>query len=246
MVSDVHLGAPDHARSLQRERRLVAWLDRVATDAQEIYLLGDLFDFWFEWRHVVPKGYVRLLGKLAELSDRGIPITALSGNHDVWYYDYFPTELGIPVYRDPIIRTFFGQQFYIAHGDALGPGDRGYKLLKAALRNPLLQWAFARLHPNLAIRIAHWSSNTSRNAQERRHKLKDYGEKEMQVQFARQYSTQHPQIAHLVMGHRHLARHLALNDHCSLWVLGDWIEDFSYLEISEHGVCMRVDQPDAD
>lgn len=239
MVSDVHLGSPDAERSLVREKHLIRWLDEVAPRAEEIYILGDLFDFWFEWRHVVPRGYVRLLGRLAELRDAGLPITLLSGNHDVWYYSYFPRELGIPVYKDPIRRSFYGREYFIAHGDGLGPGDYGYKVLKASLRNPFLQWCFGRLHPNLAITIANWSSNTSRNAQLRRHKLNDYGEKERQVKFARQYIAQHPEVNCLIMGHRHLQRQLQLNDTAELIVLGDWIEDFSYLEISPQAVRLQ-------
>ncbi|HEY6162735.1 MAG TPA: UDP-2,3-diacylglucosamine diphosphatase, partial [Bacteroidia bacterium] len=122
-ASDFHLGVPDHDRSLGRERRIVRWLDEIKADAGEIFLMGDLFDFWFEYKRAVPKGYVRLLGKLAELSDSGIPIHIFTGNHDMWIFDYLPRELNAKIYRAPITREFNGKKFFLAHGDGLGPGD---------------------------------------------------------------------------------------------------------------------------
>ena len=124
-ASDFHLGAPDFQSSMEREKRIVSWLNRIQPDCAELYLLGDVFDFWFEYKHAVPRGYIRLLGKLAEFSDAGIPIHYFTGNHDMWIFDYLPQQLNVKVYRAPIEATYGGKSFYIGHGDGLGPGDHG-------------------------------------------------------------------------------------------------------------------------
>lgn len=126
-LSDFHLGAPDQVQSLAREKKIVAFLEEVRHDAATIFIVGDMFDFWYEYRKVVPKGYVRLLGKLAEITDSGIPIHFFVGNHDMWMTDYFQKELNIPVYFKPVPFEFSGKKFLVGHGDGLGPGDHGYK-----------------------------------------------------------------------------------------------------------------------
>ena len=157
-ASDFHLGVPDFKTSLEREKRIVKWLDSIRHDAHTIYLLGDIFDFWFEYKHAIPKGFIRLQGKLAELTDAGIPIVFFTGNHDMWMFDYFPIQLGIPIYRDPQILHVGTQKLMIGHGDGLGPGDHTYKFLKKFFNSGLCQWLFARIHPNLGIGIAsYWS-----------------------------------------------------------------------------------------
>ena len=153
-ASDFHLGIPDHGASMAREKKLVQWLDEIKVDAQEIFLMGDLFDFWFEYKSVVPKGYVRLLGKLAELTDSGIKVNLFTGNHDMWLFDYLPKELNVVVYNDVIQREYNGKKFYLGHGDGMGPGDHGYKLIKKIFANKVCQWLFARLHPDFAFSIA--------------------------------------------------------------------------------------------
>ena len=153
-ASDFHLGAPDYESSRIREDLIVSWLDEIADQAEEIFLVGDLFDFWFEYKKVIPKGFVRLQGKIAELTDRGIKVTVFTGNHDMWMFDYLPKELGVELYREPIRRDFAGKSFLIGHGDGLGPGDKSYKFLKKVFANPVSQWLFARLHPNFGMRIA--------------------------------------------------------------------------------------------
>src|SRR5262245_45365240 len=150
-ASDLHLGIPDHAASLEREKRFVRWLDTVKKDAQAIFIVGDLFDFWFEYKQVVPRGFVRVLGKLAELSDSGLPIYFFTGNHDQWMKNYFEEELGIMVFHQPERIEIAGKNFLIAHGDGLGPGDHGYKFLKKFFRGKFTRWLFARLHPNFGI-----------------------------------------------------------------------------------------------
>ncbi|MEQ8425759.1 MAG: UDP-2,3-diacylglucosamine diphosphatase, partial [Cyclobacteriaceae bacterium] len=167
-ASDFHLGVPNRETSLEREKRIVRWLDSVSADAHAIYLLGDIFDFWFEYKHAIPKGFIRLMGKLAELRDRDIPIYFFTGNHDMWMFDYFPKELGIPIYRQPIELKVGDHLLMIGHGDGLGPGDSSYKILKKFFNSGLCQWLFARLHPNFGIGIAKFWSKSSRIANMKR------------------------------------------------------------------------------
>ena len=147
---------------LFERKKIVAWLNHIEPTAKEIYLVGDIFDFWFEYKKAVPRGFVRLLGKLAELSDKGIPIHIFTGNHDMWIFDYLPKEIGAKLYREPIEKEFFGKSYLIGHGDGLGPGDKGYKILKKVFSNKFCQWCFARLHPNFGIWLADKSSKSSR------------------------------------------------------------------------------------
>ncbi len=161
-LSDFHLGAPDYASSLIREKRIVNFLDEIKTHAQQIFIVGDLFDFWYEYKKVVPKGFVRILGKIAELSDSGIIIHFFVGNHDMWMNGYFEKELGIKVYHHPMEFELNGKQFYIAHGDGLGPGDHRYKFIKKVFRNKFSQWLFGMLHPYSGIGLANYFSSKSR------------------------------------------------------------------------------------
>lgn len=161
-LSDFHLGAPDHASSLERERIIVQFLDEIKKEASEIFLVGDMFDFWYEYRRVVPKGYVRLLGKLGELSDAGIRMHFFVGNHDMWMRDYFQKELNIPVYYKPQEFERGGKHFLIGHGDGLGPGDHGYKRLKKVFRNPFSKWLFGIFPPRMGMGLANYMSRRSR------------------------------------------------------------------------------------
>ena len=161
-ISDFHLGAPTSEESLIRERKICQWLETIKADVSILFILGDVFDFWFEYRHVVPKGYVRILGKLAEIADKGIPIYLFTGNHDMWMFDYLPKELGIKLYRQPEEFNFDNRKFLIGHGDGLGPGDHGYKFIKKVFANKFCQWLFARLHPNFGISLANFWSRKSR------------------------------------------------------------------------------------
>ena len=153
-ASDQHFGIPDAASSKLREKKFISWLDEVKTDAKAIFLLGDLFDFWFEYKTVVPRGFIRVLGKIAELKDSGIPIYFFVGNHDLWMIDYFETELGIPVYRHPKEFVFDEKTFLIGHGDGLGPGDKGYKRMKKVFAHPLSKWFYRWLHPDIGVKLA--------------------------------------------------------------------------------------------
>jgi UDP-2,3-diacylglucosamine hydrolase len=227
-ASDFHLGIPDKQTSLLREKRICAWLESIAPDAERIFLVGDLFDAWFEYRHVVPKGYTRFLGMLARLADAGIPIEVFTGNHDLWMRGYFTEELGIPVHHAPIERTYNGKRFFIGHGDGLGPGDKGYKMLKKVLRNPTSQWIYRRIHPDTGVGFASWLSRRGP-----KHGPEDVGEvfhgpdKEFLVQFCHAV-LEKEHFDYFVFGHRHLALEYPLPK-SSLYVnLGDWIRYDSY------------------
>ena len=229
-ASDLHLGVDARLTSEERERLFVRWLDEVvAPDADRLYLLGDVFEFWFEYRRVVPRGYVRLLGKLAELRDGGLDVRYFTGNHDLWMRDYFPTELGIPLYRQPNVETVDGRRFFIGHGDGLGPGDRNYKRMKRLFRNPGAQWAFARLHPNFAVGLAEGVAGVSR----KHTNIAEAGflgaEREWLIQYAERKLSQKPDLDYFVFGHRHLPIDYRLSDGRARYVnTGEWLNAQSY------------------
>lgn len=226
-ASDFHLGVPTAAESLAREKHIVAWLESIRADAQAIYLLGDIFDFWFEYRHAIPKGFIRLQGKLAELRDEGIPVTFFTGNHDMWMFDYFPTELGIPVFREPIELQVGTHRLVIGHGDGLGPGETGYKILKKFFNSALCQWLFARIHPNLGMRIAHYWSRKSRISNMKREEHFKGEENEYLFTWCREQEGQsHRQ--YYIFGHRHLVLDLQVGDDCRYLNLGEWVHHKTY------------------
>ena len=225
-ASDFHLGVPDHASSRIREDKIVRWLDSIKGDAAEIYLLGDIFDFWFEYATVIPKGFIRLQGKLAELSDSGIAITMFKGNHDMWMFDYFTKELGIRIVSDELILTRGGKHFFLHHGDGLGPGDSSYKFLKKFFRSGLCQWLFARLHPNLGVGIAQRWSMKSRIANNKKEAFVSQ-EQEWLVTYCKELlETEH--FDYLIFGHRHLPLDIRISDRSRYINLGEWINHFSY------------------
>jgi len=225
-ASDFHLGIDVKNTSREREQQLVRWFDEIKSDAEELYLVGDLFDFWFEYKQAVPKGYVRFLGKLAELRDQGIKIFIFTGNHDMWIFDYFEKEFDIPTYRAPISKTIKGKKFYIGHGDGLGPGDHSYKFLKKIFSNKLCQWAFARLHPNFGIGLANYFSQRSRNSKD--HVVQFYGEKEWLTVHAEEVNQKNAHDFY-IFGHRHLPIDYTLEDQKARYInLGDWMNNNSY------------------
>lgn len=224
-VSDAHLGAPNSTQSLIREKKLVAWLNEIAKDASEIYLLGDIFDFWFEYKRVVPKGFTRFLGTIATLTDSGIPIHFFTGNHDLWVADYLSAETGVIIHREPIEKTYGGKRFFIAHGDGLGPFDKKYKLLKKVFLCKTCQWLFKRLHPNFGIWFASsWSAKSRAN-----HNLpeKPDFESEWLVKFAR-LTLETEAFDYFIFGHRHIPYQYQLNETSQLTNLGDWLINFTY------------------
>lgn len=228
-ASDQHFGAPTRELSLPREKKFVQWLDVVKKDAAAIFILGDLFDFWFEYKTVVPRGFTRVLGKLAEISDSGIPIHFFVGNHDLWMDNYFDEELGIPVYHTTKEFTFSGKRFLIGHGDGLGPGDNGYKRMKKVFKNPVSKWIYRWLHPDIGVRMAQYLSvkNKLISGDE---DVKFLGEdKEWLIQYCkRKLESEH--YDYFIFGHRHFPMKIDLGQN-SLYVnLGDWIGYFTYGE----------------
>ncbi len=226
-LSDFHLGAPDAAASLLREKKIVQFLDEIKNDAAEIFIVGDLFDFWYEYKKVVPKGYVRILGKLAEITDAGIPVHFFVGNHDMWMKDYFQKELNIPVYFEPTPFEFNGKKFLIGHGDGLGPGDHGYKMIKKIFRNKFCQWLFGILPPQTGMGLAHYFSRKSR-AQTGQTEETFLGEdKEWLIIYCKEI-LQKEKYDYFIFGHRHLPINFNLNESSVYINLGDWIKYCSY------------------
>jgi UDP-2,3-diacylglucosamine hydrolase len=231
-ASDFHLGIPDHASSLLREKKLVAWLEMARADAAEIFLMGDLFDFWFEYKTAVPRGYARLLGKLAEITDVGIPVHLFRGNHDMWAFDYLSKELNIQLHRDPEFREFNGKHFYLAHGDGLGPGDHGYKFIKRVFASRINQWMFRQLHPDFGIRMAlFWSRKSRKAAIEKEKKVQDVNLRLIQERItvhSNKLLEEHPELNFLIYGHYHYPIDIPLANGARQLVLGDWITHFTY------------------
>ena len=227
-ASDFHLGAPNHAQSMIREKLIVKWLDEIKADAEEIYLMGDMFDFWYEYRHTAPKGFIRFLGKLAEIADSGIPITLFTGNHDMWMFEYLPKEIGVTIYREPIERTFNGKKFFLGHGDGLGPGDHGYKFIKKVFANKVCQWLFARLHPNFGMGMAHYWSHKSRasNGGENEEKFISIDHEWLAIYAKEVLQKQH--YDYFIFGHRHLPLNLQLTEKSVYINLGEWVMYNSY------------------
>ena len=226
-LSDFHLGAPDRAASLEREKIIVKFLDEIKHEAAEIFIVGDMFDFWYEYRQVVPKGYIRLLGKLAELSDAGIPMHFFVGNHDMWMRDYFNKELNIPVYYGPKEFERNGKKFLVAHGDGLGPGDHGYKRLKKIFRNPACQWVFGILPPVVGMGLANYLSRRSRAQTGSSEEIFLGEEKEWLITYCKDV-LQQKNIDFFIFGHRHLAIDYRLNNNSRYINLGDWIRYYTY------------------
>jgi|TARA_B110001469_G_scaffold39087_1_gene38887 UDP-2,3-diacylglucosamine hydrolase len=228
-ASDQHLGAPTPEASLPREKKFVAWLDAIKEDAGAVFLLGDLFDFWFEYKTVVPKGFVRVLGKLAELKDAGIDIYFFVGNHDLWMRDYFQKELNIPVFHDPQEFDINGKLFLIGHGDGLGPGDYGYKRMKKVFTFPFFKWLFRWLHPDIGVKLGHYFSvkNKLISGDEDAQFLGE--ENEWLALYCRKKLTE-KHYDFFIFGHRHLPLEIELNSSSTYINLGDWIQYFTYGE----------------
>jgi UDP-2,3-diacylglucosamine hydrolase len=226
-ASDNHLGAPTMEASRPREKKFVAWLDEIKHDAAAIFLLGDLFDFWFEYKTVIPKGFTRTLGKLAEISDSGIPIHYFVGNHDLWMNGYFEEELGIPVYHKPQEFTFNNSSFFIGHGDGLGPGDKGYKRMKKVFISPFFKWLFQWGHPDIGMRIAQYLSvkNKLISGDD---DAKFLGEENEWLAVYSRLKLKEKHRDFFVFGHRHLPLEIQLNENSKYINLGDWIQYYTY------------------
>ena len=227
-ASDQHFGVPNLEKSHEREKLFVKWLDMVQKDAEHIFLLGDLFDFWFEYKTVVPRGYTRVLGKLAQITDSGIPVTFFVGNHDLWMTDYFKTELGITVLHQPKIFDFFGKKFFIGHGDGLGPYDTGYKRMKKVFVHPFSKWLYARLHPNLALGLANYFSKKSRLANGNSDQIFLGEDKEWLIKYAERKLESNSEIDYFLFGHRHLSMDIKLSTGAKYINTGEWVNGSNY------------------
>ena len=226
-ASDQHFGAPNAEKSRKRELLFVAWLDEIKSDATELFLLGDLFDFWFEYKKVIPKGFVRVLGKLAELSDSGIKIHFFIGNHDLWMRDYFESELGIQVYHKPTKFTFNNRTFLIGHGDGLGPGDTSYKLMKKVFINPISKFMYRWLHPDVGVRLAQYLSLKNRYISGAEDMAFLGAEKEALIVYCKE-QYQLDKYDFFLFGHRHLPMEIDIANGSKYVNTGDWIKYYSY------------------
>ena len=232
-ISDLHLGSPNHEDSLVREKAFVKWLEKASKEADEIYLVGDVFDFWFEYKRAVPRGFVRCLGKIAEITDAGTPIHWFTGNHDMWIFDYLPQECGVQIHRKPIVKNYNGFPCYIGHGDGLGPGDQAYKFMKKFFDSKICQWLFARLHPNFGIWLASSLSGYSRGKAIEKDK-KFHGEKEWLFQYCKSIEqNQHHKF--YIFGHRHFPGEMKVSEKSSYFNLGDWLHHYTYGVLDEKG-----------
>ncbi|MBK0382882.1 UDP-2,3-diacylglucosamine diphosphatase [Pedobacter sp. SD-b] len=231
-ASDFHLGAPTYQNSREREAKIVAWLDFIKADAKAVFLLGDVFDFWFEYSTVIPKGYIRLQGKLAELSDLGVKIYLFKGNHDMWVFDYFEKELGATVISNEFILEANGKRLFLHHGDGLGAGDHAYKLLKVFFRSRFCQWLFARLHPNLGIGIANFWSKKSRLAGNKREGKRFLEREEEWVKaYSQTLFKEHGRFDYIILGHRHYPVMIDINEETKYVNLGEWVNYTSYAKL---------------
>jgi len=242
-ASDFHLGAGNYIGSQEREARVVRWLDTIKADATEVFLMGDIFDFWFEYKTVVPRGYIRFLGKLAELADAGIKLYFFKGNHDMWMFSYFESELGAVIISDELEIERNGKKFYLHHGDGLGPGDAMYKVLKKFFRSQFCQWLFARLHPNLGVGIANFWSKRSRIAGQANEKRKSL-EQEWLVVYSRKLLAQR-HFDYLIFGHRHLPLDIQLDDKSRYVNLGEWVNYNSYAVFDGEHLTLEYFEPKA-
>jgi UDP-2,3-diacylglucosamine hydrolase len=225
-ASDFHLGSPNHRESRLREDRIVRWLNSIEQSCSELFLMGDIFDFWFEYKSVVPKGFVRLFGKLAAMSDQGIKIYFFKGNHDMWVSDYFIKEMGIRIVSDEFIMEREGKRFYLHHGDGLGPGDQVYKFLRKFFRNRLCQWLFSLIPPRIGMGIANtWSDNS--RAVSKNEKVSNGDQHEWLAIYAKE-QLQKEHFDYFIFGHRHLPLEVDLGTGSQYINLGEWLTFNSY------------------
>lgn len=232
-ISDLHLGLHPPDESLKREKLIVSWLKEIKPSCAALYLLGDVFDYWYEYRKVVPRGFTRFLGAIADFTDSGIPVYYFTGNHDVWVFDYLPAELGVQVFRNPLDVEINGKLFHLGHGDGLGPGDRSYKILRAIFHNKFLQFMFSRLHPNFSVSLGHMWSRKSRLS--KGVFIPFMGEdKEHLIGYTRQKLLQ-KHYDYLIFGHRHVPMQIDFDNKSRMLCLGDWIINHTYAKFDgEH------------
>ena len=245
-ASDAHLGARFHRDPLVVERKLVRWLDSVKDEALAIWFLGDMFDYWYEYKYVVPKGHVRFLGKLAELSDAGVEIHFFIGNHDIWMFDYLPHEIGATIHRDVETVDLVGKRFFLGHGDEVDYRSKAFRFLRKLFRNRFCQWLYAGIHPRWTFGFAlGWSLSSRKSGLAKEEENKYQGEAgEYLVAFAKEYLKTHPDINYFIFGHRHIMLDLMLSRDSRILIAGDWMRHFSY--ISWDGESLYMDQFEPD
>jgi len=227
-ASDFHLGAPDYQSSRIREDKIVRWLSDIQDDAAAIFLVGDIFDFWFEYEKVIPRGFIRFISKITALRDRGIPIFFFTGNHDLWMKDYFTVELDIPVFSNPINMEINHKKFLVGHGDGLGPGDEQYKVLKKIFTNKVCQWLFKWLHPDIGIALAQKWSGSSRISNNLKNEDTFKGEEgEWLWEYCRSVEM-NMHFDYYIFGHRHLPLELEVAENSTYINLGEWVSQFTY------------------
>ena len=224
-ASDVHLGSPSHKNPLEIEKKFVNWLESIKNDAKEIYLVGDIFDFWFEYKKAIPRGFTRFISKLCDLNDAKIPVHFITGNHDIWIFDYLPSETGIIVHKKPIIVEIDGSKFFIAHGDGLTKNEKTYNIMKKIFHNRVAQWFFRWLHPDIGIKIAEIWSRQSRKSRSDNRVL--VPEKERLVDWAIE-KLKKEYFDFFIFGHRHIEKDMKIKEKSRVIYLGDWVKIFSY------------------
>ncbi len=231
-ISDAHLGARFHADPIDLERKLVRWLDSIKYEAKALYMLGDMFDYWFEYKYVVPRGFTRFLGKIAELSDNGTEIHFFIGNHDIWMFDYLEKETGAIIHRDTLTIDLLGKRFFLGHGDEVDFRSRWFRLMRALFRNRFCQSLYAAIHPRWTMTFAlGWSLSSRQKGLKNMDEVEYLGESaEYLVQFAKQYLKSHPDINFFIFGHRHIMLGLMINRNSRLLIAGDWMKLFSFVE----------------
>ena len=239
-ISDAHLGAAYINDKREQEKRLVDFLDNIKDDAAELYLLGDILDYWYEYKNVVPRGHVRFLGKLAELADEGVKIFWFTGNHDVWLFDYLSTEIGLTVIKGHTQMEILGQQFLLSHGDDVGYQKPMYRFTRCCFYNRVCQWLYASVHPRWTYPIANgWSQhNRVTRSVEEENKMKDVCCQRLE-DFSKEYSKDHPEVRHYIYGHVHLARQTQLEGGRTMTILGDWIDQFTYATFDGNEVVLQ-------
>lgn len=239
-ASDNHLGAPNLEESLVREKKFVSWLDTIKKDAEAVFLVGDIFDFWFEYNEVVPKGFTRTLGKLAEISDAGVPIHYFAGNHDMWLVDYFQKELNLTVHNKPKIFTINDKKFFVGHGDGLGPGDKSFKIMKKIFKNPFFNWCFRCVHPDLGIKLGKYLSNKNRLKSSLEDLNFNGNENEWLTKYCKE-KLKNEHYDYFIFGHRHIPLEIELSPNSTYINLGDWITHFSYAVFDGRQVLLDKD-----
>lgn len=233
-ASDFHLGAPNETESKIREKRIIRWLDSISNDAAAIFLVGDIFDFWFEYGEVIPKGFIPFISKISQIREQGVPILFFTGNHDLWMKDYFTRELGIPVYHHPIVLSVEGKKILVGHGDGLGPGDNSYKFLKTVFTNPFANWLFRWLHPDLGVKLAKAWSSRSRITNMGKNENRFLNEDEWLWQYCKDLESRFHHDFY-IFGHRHLPLELPVGEKSTYFNLGEWVSQNTYLEFDAAG-----------